>query len=223
MQVGNARYLTENDLPKTLAVFPLAGALLLPGAQLPLNIFEPRYMAMVEDALARPDKLIGMIQPAEKERKGKVQPLYPVGCAGRITSWSETEDGRYLIQLTGMARFAIGAEIPTTRGYRMFEPDFGRFADDFAEPHPGGFDRVRLVAALKSFFAAEGLEGDWNSIEQAPDERIVNTLAMLCPFAPDEKQALLECATLAERAKAMTGICETRAAGGKPPSEAPRH
>jgi hypothetical protein len=215
--------LTIADMPAALPVFPLTGVLLLPRGKLPLNIFEPRYMAMVEDALARPDKLVGMIQPVEKERKGKAQPLYPVGCAGRITSWSETEDGRYLIQLTGIARFAIGAEIATTRGYRMFEPEFERFADDFAEPHPGGFDRVRLVAALKSFFAAEGLEGDWNSIEQAPDERIVNTLAMLCPFAPDEKQALLECATLAERAKAMTGICEARAAGGTPPPDAPRH
>jgi len=215
--------LTIADMPAALPVFPLSGVLLLPRGKLPLNIFEPRYLAMIEDALARPDKLIGMIQPTEKERKGKVQPLFPVGCAGRITSWSETEDGRYLIQLTGIARFDIGAEIPTTRGYRMFDPDFGRFASDFEEPPPGGFDRVRLVGALKAFFAAEGLEGDWNSIEQAPDERIVNTLAMLCPFSPDEKQSLLECATRAERAKAMTGFCEARAAGGTPPPDAPRH
>ncbi|MBI1245756.1 MAG: peptidase S16 [Alphaproteobacteria bacterium] len=215
--------LTIADMPAALPVFPLPGVLLLPRGRLPLNIFEPRYLAMVEDALARPDKLIGMIQPTEKERKGKAQPLYPVGCAGRITSWSETEDGRFLIQLTGIARFDIGAEIPSTRGYRMFDPDFGRFADDFGEPPPGGFDRVRLLAALKAFFSAEGLQGDWDSIEQAPDERIVNTLAMLCPFSPEEKQGLLECATLAERAKAMTGFCEARTAGGTPPADAPRH
>jgi Lon protease-like protein len=211
------------DMPAALPVFPLAGVLLLPRGRLPLNIFEPRYLAMVEDALARPDKLVGMIQPTEKERKGKVQPLYPVGCAGRITSWSETEDGRYLIQLTGIARFDLGAEIPSTRGYRMFAPDFGRFAGDFGEPPPGGFDRARLIAALKAFFSAEGLQGDWDSIEHAPDERIVNTLAMLCPFSPEEKQGLLECATLAERAKAMTGFCEARTAGGTPPGDAPRH
>jgi Lon protease-like protein len=164
-----------------------------------------------------------MIQPTEKERKGHVQPLYPVGCAGRITSWSETDDGRFLIQLSGVARFALGEEIATMRGYRRFRPDFAPYASDFVPSEEGGFDRKRLIAALKAFFAAEGLEGDWNSIEQATDERIVGTLAMLCPFSAEEKQSLLECATLADRAKAMTGFCEARAAGGTPPPGALRH
>ncbi|MBL8833995.1 MAG: LON peptidase substrate-binding domain-containing protein [Rhodospirillales bacterium] len=215
--------LTLSDMPATLPVFPLTGVLLLPRGRLPLNVFEPRYLAMVEDVLGTQDKLIGMIQPTEKERKGAAQPLYPVGCAGRITSWSETEDGRFLIQLSGIARFAIGEEIATTRGYRRFRPDFGRFAADFEAPDSGGFDRKRLLAALKAFFAAEGLQGDWESIEQANDERIVNTLAMLCPFSAEEKQGLLECATLADRAKAMTGFCEARTGGGEPPPGALRH
>ncbi len=215
--------LTLADMPATLPVFPLSGVLLLPRGKLPLNIFEPRYLAMVEDALASPDKLIGMIQPTEKERKGHAQALYPVGCAGRITSWSETEDGRFLIQLSGIARFAIGEEISTMRGYRRFRPDFARYAADFEADAAGGFDRKRLLAALKAFFAAEGLEGDWNSIEQASDERIVSTLAMLCPFNAEEKQSLLECATLADRAKAMTGFCEARAGGSEPPPGTLKH
>jgi Lon protease-like protein len=215
--------LTLPDMPATLPVFPLTGVLLLPRGKLPLNIFEPRYLAMVEDALASPDKLIGMIQPTEKERKGHVQPLYPVGCAGRITSWSETEDGRFLIQLSGIARFTLGEEIATMRGYRRFRPDFNAYAADFDTDESGGFDRKRLIAALKAFFAAEGLEGDWASIEQASDERIISTLAMLCPFNAEEKQSLLECATLADRAKAMTGFCEARAGGNEPPPGALRH
>ena len=218
-----AGHLTLADMPATLPVFPLTGVLLLPRGKLPLNIFEPRYLAMVEDALASPDKLIGMIQPTEKERKGHVQPLYPVGCAGRVTSWSETEDGRFLIQLSGIARFTLGEEIATMRGYRRFRPDFNAYAGDFDSDESGGFDRKRLLAALKAFFAAEGLEGDWNSIEQASDERIVSTLAMLCPFNAEEKQSLLECATLADRAKAMTGFCEARAGGNEPPPGTLRH
>ncbi|MCZ8311949.1 MAG: LON peptidase substrate-binding domain-containing protein [Magnetospirillum sp.] len=215
------------DMPATLPIFPLSGVLLLPRGRLPLNVFEPRYLAMVEDALASHDKLIGIIQPTEKEPSGRPQALYPIGCAGRLVSWSETDDGRYLIQLAGIARFELGDEIATMRGYRRVRPDFSRFEADFREPERGGFDRKRLLAGLKAYFAAEGLEGDWDSISQAPDERIVSTLAMLCPFTAEEKQSLLECTTLAERAKAMTGFCEARAAaaasgssdpsGGKPP------
>ena len=209
------------DMPATLPIFPLGGVLLLPRGRLPLNIFEPRYLAMVEDALASPDRLIGIIQPTEKERGGKPQALYPVGCAGRLVSWSETDDGRFLIQLAGIARFSVGEEISTMRGYRRIRPDFSAFEADFAEAPEGGFDRLRLLAGLKAYFAAEGLEGDWDSISQAPDERIVGTLAMLCPFSAEEKQSLLECATLAERAKAMTGICEARAAQARGQSAPP--
>lgn len=204
------------DMPATLPIFPLSGVLLLPRGRLPLNIFEPRYLAMVEDALASHDKLIGIIQPTEKEPNGRPQALYPIGCAGRLVGWSETDDGRYLIQLAGVARFDLGEEIATMRGYRRIRADFSRFEADFREPERGGFDRKRLLSGLKAYFAAEELEGDWESISQAPDERIVSTLAMLCPFTAEEKQSLLECTTLAERAKAMTGFCEARAAAGSP-------
>jgi Lon protease-like protein len=205
--------LSPADMPGTLPIFPLQGVLLLPRSKLPLNIFEPRYLAMVEDALATRDKLIGMVQPLQKETKASAQPVYPVGCAGRIASWSETDDGRFLISLTGICRFAAGEEIATPRGYRRVKADFGAYAGDFQTPGEGAFDRKRLLAGLRAYFKAEGLQADWGTIDTAPDERLVNTIAMLCPFAPEEKQTLLESAGLAERAKAMIGIVETRASG----------
>ena len=201
------------EMPATLPIFPLQGVLLLPRGKLPLNIFEPRYLAMVEDALATRDKLIGMIQPLAKETRASTQAVYPVGCAGRIASWSETDDGRFLISLTGICRFAVGEEIATARGYRRVKADFDAYAADFETPDDGGFDRKRLLAALRGYFQAEGLQADWPTIDSAPDERLVNTIAMLCPFAPEEKQTLLESAGLAERAKAMIGIVEARATG----------
>lgn len=204
------------DLPATVPIFPLQGALLLPRGKLPLNIFEPRYLAMIDDALASADKLIGMVQPLTKETRAAAQAVYPIGCAGRIASWSETEDGRYLISLTGVVRFRIEDEISTTRGYRRVRADFAGYEADFVEPEDGMFDRKRLIAGLKAYFAAEGLQGDWGTIESAPDERLVNTIAMLCPFTPEEKQTLLESAGLAERAKAMIGIVEARATGAEP-------
>jgi uncharacterized protein len=201
------------EMPATLPIFPLQGVLLLPRGKLPLNIFEPRYLAMVEDALATRDKLIGMVQPLEKETRGSTQPVYPVGCAGRVASWSETEDGRYLISLTGICRFAIGEEIAVARGYRRVKAEFEPFAVDFETPSDGNIDRKRLLAGLRGYFKAEGLQADWGTIDSAPDERLVNTIAMLCPFEPEEKQTLLESAGLAERAKAMIGIVEARAQG----------
>lgn len=201
------------EMPATLPIFPLQGVLLLPRGKLPLNIFEPRYLAMVEDALATRDKLIGMIQPQAKETRASTQAVYPVGCAGRIASWSETDDGRFLISLTGICRFAVGEEIATARGYRRVKADFDAYAADFETPDDGGFDRKRLLAGLRGYFQAEGLQADWPTIDSAPDERLVNTIAMLCPFAPEEKQTLLESAGLAERAKAMIGIVEARASG----------
>jgi uncharacterized protein len=204
------------DLPATLPIFPLQGVLLLPRGKLPLNIFEPRYLAMIEDALATHDKLIGMVQPLTKETRATSQPVYPIGCAGRIVSWSETEDGRHLISLAGVVRFNIVDEIPTTRGYRRARTDFAGYEADFVEPDEGAFDRKRLIGGLKAYFTAEGLQGDWGTIEAAPDERLVNTIAMLCPFTPEEKQTLLQSQGLAERAKAMIGIVEARASGAEP-------
>ena len=193
-------------LPSTLPLFPLSGVLLLPRSRLPLNIFEPRYLNMVDDAIAG-DRLIGMFLPEPRNDTDATQPLFKVGCVGRIVSLAE-EGNRYLIALSGICRFTVGAEMSTTRGYRRIVPDWSRFLGDFDEESPAKIDRTRLTAGLKSFFKANGLSADWTSIEQAPDERLVNSLAMICPFPPAEKQALLEAATLVERATILTGLVE---------------
>jgi Lon protease-like protein len=213
------------DLPQTIPVFPLTGVLLLPRGKLPLNIFEPRYLAMIDDALAARDRLIGMIQPREPGTEGMTRggivppppPLYQTGCAGRITSFSEAEDGRYLITLSGICRFDLGEELPTPRGYRRVVPSFARWQDDLAAETTGAtvgaFDRDRLVRGLRAYFAARNITVDWNAITETPDERLVTMLAMLCPFAPQEKQALLEYPTTAERARGMTTLIEMAIAG----------
>lgn len=205
---------TLADLPNTIAIFPLAGALLLPRGRLPLNIFEPRYLAMTEDAIATPQRLIGMIQPTEAEAPDRPPALYKVGCVGRITAFSETDDGRYLITLAGICRFTIVDEIATTRGYRRVVPDFARWQADLADDRDASIERPRLLAALKTYFAANNISADWKAIEESPTERLVTTLAMVCPFEPSEKQALLECETLAERATTLLAILEMAKLGG---------
>lgn len=209
-------------LPQTLPIFPLPGALLLPRGKLPLNIFEPRYLNMVQDALAS-ERLIGMIQPTAARAEGS-EPipddveLYPVGCAGRITTFSETDDGRYLITLTGVCRFAVTREIPTVRGYRRVVPDFARFRGDFEAETAPVLDRERLLAALKAYFNLQRLSVDWEAIDQCGDEKLVSSLAMICPFEPREKQALLEAPDLAERGRVMTALIEMavlNSAGGE--------
>jgi len=201
------------ELPAELPIFPLPGVLLLPGGRLPLNIFEPRYLAMTRRALAG-DRLIGMLQPSEAP--GAPPPpdvgaadTFPVGCAGRIVAFSETDDGRYLVTLAGLIRFRIAEELPRSpEGFRRVRPDFAPFRADL-EPEDGGpVDRPLLVAALKRYFERHGLTADWAAIEKAPDERLVTSLAMLCPFAPTEKQVLLEAPTLGERAAAMIAILQ---------------
>ncbi len=210
------------DLPKTIPVFPLTGALLLPGGQLPLNIFEPRYVAMIEDALAARDRLIGMIQPREANAEGMTRgnvvppppPLYPTGCAGRIVSFSETEDGRFLITLRGLCRFTMTEELPTLRGYRRAVPDFAAWETDLrgeiAEPQ---IDRERLLTSLRVYFTVRNIQTDWDAVTQTPNERLVTMLSMMCPFAPQEKQALLEAPSLAERARTITALIEMASAG----------
>lgn len=198
---------TFDRLPRELPVFPLPGVLLLPRGRLPLNIFEPRYLAMVEDALGA-DRMIGMIQPTDPASRAKAPPLYETGCAGRITSFSETEDGRLLITLTGVCRFVALRELPCGRGYRRVQPAWERFAGDLNGEAQGAIDRERLVGGLKGYFKAQGISANWEAIDGTPDERLVTSLAMICPFEASEKQALLEAPDLTERAKLLIALIE---------------
>jgi Lon protease-like protein len=201
-----------DTLPATLPIFPLPGTLLLPGGKLPLQIFEPRYLVMTRDALAS-DRLLGIIQPSDQESEAQglvshTAALYPIGCAGRITAFSETDDGRFLITLTGVCRFAIEREIPTVGGYRRVVPDFGRFRADLAGDGTGIVDRLRLLKALQAYFANQEISIDLKAIADVPDDKLVTSLAMVCPFEAKEKQALLEAADLMERSRVMTALLE---------------
>jgi Lon protease-like protein len=207
----NAVYKGPADCPSVIPVFPLAGALLLPRGQMPLNIFEPRYLAMVDDAL-RTDRVIGMIQPeADAGSDPSAPKLYQVGCAGRITQFSETDDGRFLITLTGVSRFRVAEELPLLSGYRRIIPDWKPFEPDREIPDAAQFDRARLIRGLKTFFGQRQLSADWSAIEKAPAEQLIASIAMACPFAPSEKQALLEAADLEQRAALLTGLVEMAA------------
>ena len=198
---------TFDQLPEIVPIFPLTGVLLLPRGKLPLNVFEPRYLAMTEDALSG-NRMIGIIQPSDPLSRASVPPVYPIGCAGRITSFSETDDGRYLITLTGVCRFETARELPIVRGYRRVDVSWERFAADLEESGPALFDRARLVEGLKTYFKIQGISANWDAIDSTPDERLVTSLAMICPFEPSEKQALLECGSLSERASMMVAIIE---------------
>ncbi|MBV8915247.1 MAG: LON peptidase substrate-binding domain-containing protein [Acetobacteraceae bacterium] len=192
-------------VPNEFPIFPLPGAVLLPGGKLPLNIFEPRYLAMVEDALGA-GRVIGMIQPDALRAPTPTGPaVYRVGCLGRITSFSETDDGRYLITLTGVTRYEVTAELEMRRGYRRVRADLDRFAADL-EPQAANIDRQRLLDALRGYFAARGFDANWEAISEMPDEVLVATLAMVCPFEPPEKQALLEAPSTEERAEALLAL-----------------
>ncbi|MEO3435381.1 LON peptidase substrate-binding domain-containing protein [Inquilinus sp. CAU 1745] len=202
---------TFDRLSPSIPIFPLAGVLLLPRGLLPLNIFEPRYIAMVDDALSS-DRMIGMVQPTTPDSGAAAPEIYPLGCAGRITSFDETDDGRYLITLTGICRFHAGAELATTRGYRRVESDWSAFRDDMKgcdmEGGGCGLDRARLDAALGVYFRRHGISANWEAIKDTPDERLVTSLAMICPFDPPEKQALLEAPTPADRAELVVSLIE---------------
>jgi Lon protease-like protein len=200
-------------LPRTIPIFPLTGALLLPGGRLPLNIFEPRYLAMVSDAL-RSERIIGMIQPIEPETASRVPQVEEVGCAGRIVSFSETADGRYLITLRGLIRFNAGDELETVGGYRRVVPDWDPFAVDMLEPTGIEYDRPRLEKAARRYFIQQNMQIDADAIDKLDDISLVTALSMLCPFATLEKQALLEAPDHAERAELLTGLIEMAAAGG---------
>ncbi len=192
------------DLPAKIPVFPLSGALLLPGGTLPLNIFEPRYLAMVRDAIASPLRLIGMIQ-SKKEKSSN--PYYSIGCAGRISSFSEQEDGRILISLSGCIRFdAVNFSEGFSR-YLTAEINWKNYEEDLTIDE-APIDRNKLSSTLRQYFDAKGFKVDWSQLESCSDERLVSTLSMICPFDVAEKQALLEVKDLSSRAELLTTILQ---------------
>lgn len=214
------------DLPAEIAVFPLPGALLLPGAKLPLNIFEPRYLAMTQDSLAQ-GRMLGMIQPNPAEPRSPQGPaLYRIGCLGRLSQFAETEDGRLLVTLTGVIRFASAREVEGRHGYRRVRADYAPFAADLETEAEAEFDRQSLECAMRGYFAAQGIEANWDAISSTPDAMLVSTLAMACPFEPREKQALLEAHDASERAHMLVALLEIGAASPRNPGlpdDAPRH
>jgi Lon protease-like protein len=214
------RYRNLADLPAVIPIFPLTGVLLLPHTRLPLNVFEPRYLAMVDHAMAS-YRMIGMIQPRTPGEDMAPRPaLADVGCAGRIVEYGETDDGRYLVTLAGIIRFKIAGERDGSEPYREIAADYAAFAEDLRQDTEPDFSRERLLEALKPYLVERGLNTDWETLEQAPAEMLVNALAMICPFDPEEKQALLEAATVKERAEALLALIEianaSSGAGGKP-------
>jgi hypothetical protein len=201
------RYHSYSDLPKSLPLFPLTGVVLLPRGHLPLNVFEPRYLEMVDYAL-RGERLIGMIQPVESEESVLSPRLSQVGCAGKIASFQETGDNRYLISLAGICRFRLTGELEAGTPWRTGLCDFAPFAGDLAQPGEEDFPRERLLAALKSYLTTRDMKADWKSVMTAPGEALINALAMMCPFGPVEKQALLEAQSFQERASTLMALLE---------------
>lgn len=211
----NAVYKGSEDCPLVVPVFPLTGALLLPRGQMPLNIFEPRYIAMIDDAI-RSHRLIGMIQPEpESGRQESAPRLLHVGCIGRITQFAETGDDRYVLTLTGISRFRVLDELAVTTPYRQCRVSYDEFAVDFtARAGEEEVDRMGLLKALRAFAKANDLKIDWKGVNEAPNEALVNALSMMCPFGPREKQALLEARDLKSRAEVLVAITEIELARG---------
>lgn len=202
------------DLPDVVAVFPLPGALLLPRSRLPLHIFEPRYLAMLEDALKTPGRLIGMVQP--NEVTGRDGPgLHVIGCAGRITQFSETEDRRYMITLTGVSRFRVLQEVEGFQPYRRCQVSWEGFDRDLGPVETGDtYDRPQFLTLLERYFSAMDLSTDWDTLKQADDELLVNSLSMLLDLSPEDKQALLEAPSLATRRETLITLIEIALRGG---------
>ena len=207
------RMMNSADLPDTIPLFPLPGALLLPRARLPLHLFEPRYLQMFEDVLKTPDRLIGMIQP-HKGPKGEEQ-LHAIGCAGRVTQFSETEDGRYMVTLAGISRFRITKEVTGFSPYRKAEVSWTGFERDLGKTEQDTtFDRAKFLITLGKFFKAHDLRTDWESLKDADTELLINSMSMLCPFEPEEKQALLEAPSLTTRRETLVTLIEFSLRGG---------
>lgn len=209
---------TSDSLAAVVPVFPLAGAILMPRGVLPLNIFEPRYLTMVRDALAG-DRLIGMIQPRGPGDRSS-PPLYDVGCVGRLTECRPTDDGRILIELHGVQRFRVARELDVITPYRQVEADYSPFSDDRSEPAAvAPAARAALESTLRGYLDANGLSADWEAVSSADDEALVTTLAAVCPFDPVEKQALLEAPDLASRAATLTALMTFAQGPGAPPGK----
>lgn len=206
-----------NNLPPVIPVFPLTGALLLPGGTLPLNIFEPRYLNMTQAAMVG-DRTIGMIQPTEPELPGIPPGLYRTGCAGRVTYYDETDDGRILVKLLGICRFDILEELEVLDGYRRVRADYDGYRADMSGEYGDGesgsdFDSHELLEALRGFLTVRGIEANWKAFETLPGDRLVTALSMMCPFEPSEKQALLEAADMAERGRVLLALLKMAESG----------
>lgn len=213
------RYRSPGELPARIPVFPLRGAILLPRSEMPLNVFEPRYLAMVEDTLVG-HRIIGIIQPGDvgalvESPGGKEIGLKRIGCAGRITAYQELPDGRLRIALTGISRFSVLREEITDEPYRIVVPEYREFACDFAPDETAeDVDRAELMRVLRAYLAMRKLDADWTAVARAPLEPLVNGLASMSPFGPEEKQALLEARTLKERASVLVALAEMAIAAG---------
>lgn len=211
------RYRSRTDLPQTIPLFPLRGVILLPRSQLPLNVFEPRYLAMLDDAISGA-RLLGIIQPeegSEESPRGAAVGLKKIGCAGRVTAYQELDDGRLLITLTGVARFTLAEEMALAKPYRTWKVDWGQFAHDVER---GGkdadIDREKLLRVLKAYLDTHRLQADWKAIAAAPSEQLINALSVSSPFGPEEKQALLEAPTTAARADVLMTLAQMDIAAG---------
>ncbi len=205
------RYRTAADLPASLAVFPLQGCILLPRSSLPLNIFEPRYLSMIDDVVAG-NRIVGIVQPLGSEEESppsKGHPLRQTGCAGRLTAFSETDDGRLLVTLTGICRFDIAGESQTPKPYRICDANYTPFLKDLVRGHgQSAVDWPRFLHVLKTYLEARKLSADWDSIQRSPAELLINTLSMISPYGPEEKQALLEAPDLKARAEILMALAE---------------
>jgi uncharacterized protein len=214
----NAIYKGPDDLPGVIAIFPLPGALLLPRGQMPLNIFEPRYLAMIDDAMRSGTRLIGMIQPDPVHAGADPNKprLFQVGCVGRITQLAESGDNRYLVQLTGVSRFRVEEELAIGTPYRQCRVNYAPFIADFtARKGENDVDRKTLLRTLAEFLRVNNLKADWEGIENAPNEALVNALAMMSPYGTAEKQALLEAPDLKTRAEILVAVTEIELAKGE--------
>ena len=205
--------LTRADLPDTIPVFPVPGAMLLPRARMPLHVFEPRYLQMFEDCLKTSSRLIGMVQP-HKDPQGEEQ-LHTIGCVGRVSQFSETDDGRYMITLNGVSRFRVLAEVEGFHPYRKAQVSWDGFERDLGHAEVDeGFDRPSFMSVLKRFFDANDLQTDWDGLKDAEAEMLINSISMLCPFEPEEKQALLEAPSLTTRRETLMTLIEFSLRGG---------